>query len=475
MDVSDAKLLQDIRPTELGERLRAARLARGWTQTELAGDLVSVGYVSRLESGQRRPNAEVLESLAQRLDIPVDHLLRGTTAREQDEIRLALDFAELSLENGDHVEAEVGARSARDRARAVSRPDLVDRAQYLVARALEAQGSVDDAILELEPLVGPVSAIPCGKPGNASPRDTSGEATRRGIAIPRVRAAIALSRCYRISGDLNLAVTRGESVLADLAGTPLESADESVQLAVTVAAAYYERGDTGQAVRTCRKAIAQAEQLGTPKARASAYWNASIMESERGSVAEAIPLAERALALLAEGSDGRNLARLRTVLADMQLQLDPPEVAEAQRQLEQAANELRDSSAGAADLARNDLGLARVKLLAGDVEGALVLSTRVHEAMLELSPIAAADAKALQGQAAAAYGRSEEAGHAYREAVMLLTGVGADRDAASLWFELAGLLESVGDLDSARTAYRSAAASTGLRGRPVAIPSRVLS
>ena len=311
MDVSDAKLLQDIRPSELGERLRAARLARGWTQTELAGDLVSVGYVSRLESGQRRPNAEVLESLAQRLDLPVDHLLRGTTAREQDEIRLALDFAELSLENGDHVEAEVGARSARDRARAVSRPDLVDRAQYLVARALEAQGSVDDAILELEPLVGPVSAIPCGKPGNVGPRDTSGEAAGRGIAIPRVRAAIALSRCYRISGDLNLAVTRGESVLADLAGTPLESADESVQLAVTVAAAYYERGDTGQAVRTCRKAIARAEQLGPPKARASAYWNASIMESERGSVAEAIPLAERALALLAEGSDGRNLARLR--------------------------------------------------------------------------------------------------------------------------------------------------------------------
>ena len=120
-------------------------------------------------------------------------------------------------------------------------------------------------------------------------------------------------------------------MLADLDGTPLESADEAVQLAVTVAAAYHVRGDTGQAMRTCRKAIARAEQLGTPKARAAAYWNASVFESERGSVAEAIPLAERALALLAEGQDGRNLARLRTALADMQLQLDPPEVAAAQR------------------------------------------------------------------------------------------------------------------------------------------------
>ena len=43
----------------------------------------------------------------------------------------------------------------------------------------------------------------------------------------------------------------------------------------------------------------------------------------------------------------------------------------------------------------------------------------------------------------------------------MLTGVGADRDAAQLWFELADLLEDVGDLDAARDAYRSAAASTG--------------
>jgi hypothetical protein len=49
--------------------------------------------------------------------------------------------------------------------------------------------------------------------------------------------------------------------------------------------------------------------------------------------------------------------------------------------------------------------------------------------------------------------------------VFLLTGVGADHDAAQLWFELADLLEDVGDVDAARDAYRSAAASSGLRSR----------
>ena len=456
MNLADITLLQEIRPYELGSRLRAARLARGWTQTELAGDLVSVGYVSRIESGHRRPQAEVLEALAQRLDVPVDQLLRGATAPEQDEIRLALDFAELSLENGAIAEAEMRAREARDRAYAIVHPDLADRATFLVARALESQGNVDDAILELEPLVMGPGAIP-REPG-AIPK--------AGLpAIPRIRAAIALGRCYRQSGDLGLAVEVMERTLAELGDTALDGSDEVVQLAVSLAATYFDRGDTGQAIRTCRKAIAQAERLGSPRARAAAYWNASIMEAERGSVAEAIPLAERALALLAEGQDGRNLARLRTALADMQLQLDPPEVVAAQQQLDLADHELRESSGGAFDFARNDVARARVLMLLGDLDAARELSAAVHARVAEHSPIAAADAKLVEGQAAAAAGHVEEAGRVYRQAVMLLTGVGADRDAADLWFELAGLFEAVGDMDAARNAYRSAAASTGLRSR----------
>ena len=109
MDVLEADLLKEIDPTELGQRIRAARVAKGWTQTQLAGDDISVGYVSRIESGQRRPNSQTLEDLAVRLGVPTEHLLRGVTAREYDEIKLTLDFAELSLETGEHVEAETQA------------------------------------------------------------------------------------------------------------------------------------------------------------------------------------------------------------------------------------------------------------------------------------------------------------------------------------------------------------------------------
>ncbi len=401
MNLADAALLQEIRPYELGSRMRAARLAKGWTQTELAGDLVSVGYVSRLESGHRRPNAEVLEALAARLDVSTDQLLRGPTAPEQDELRLALDFAELSLENGDHAEAEMQARTARDRARAIVHAELADRGSYLVARALESQGNLDDAILELEDLLNG-GAIPKAGAAPAIPR--------AGLpAIPRIKAAIALTRCYRESGDLSLSIEAGERVLNELEGSPLESTDE-------VRATRCHDGGCLLLPRRHRPGGAhmpsshrQGRRARLAQARAAAYWNASAFESERGAVAEAIPLAERALALLAEGQDGRNLARLRTAVAEMQLYLDPPDMDAAIVMLELAGAELVTSSAGVLDIARNDVALARARLLGGDPVSAADLGRDVHARVDGHSPLIAADAKLVQGQAAAASGQAEVA------------------------------------------------------------------
>lgn len=443
MDVRDADLLKELDPTELGQRIRAARVAKGWTQTQLAGEDISVGYVSRIESGQRRPNSQTLDDLAARLGVPTEHLLRGVTAREYDEIKLTLDFAELSLETGQHLEAEVQARQAIDRASVASQDELVFRGRYIVARALEGQGNLDDAILELEGLV----------------------YARQG-GLLRVKSAIAMVRCLKESGDLNQAIEVGERVMAQLSGSLVESCDEAVQLAVTVALAYFVRGDVGHAIRMCRKAIVKAEALDSPVARASAYWNASLFESERGAVSNAVPLAERALALLAEGQDSRNLARLRTALGSMQLELDPPDVSEAKRHLEKAAEELAWSSASSIEIARNDLSIARAHFLDGEMSRAHDMCTQIIIAVEGEAPILAADAQSLAGQVAAAHGDVEGAKAAYRRAVFLLTGVGADRDAAQLWFELADLLEEVGDVEAARDAYRSAAASSGLRIRP---------
>jgi len=442
MDVRDADLLKELDPTELGQRIRAARVARGWTQTQLAGDDISVGYVSRIESGQRRPNSQTLEDLASRLGVPTEHLLRGVTAREYDEIKLTLDFAELSLETGQFVEAEAQARDAVERAAVASQDDLVFRGKFITARALEGQANLDDAILELEPLV-----------------------YSRNGGVLRIKSAIALCRCYRDSGDFSQAIEVGERVLGQLASSPLDATDESVQMAVTLAGAYYFRGDIGQAVRICRKAVAKAETLDSTAARAAAYWNASVFESERGSIGNAVVMAERALALMAEGQDARNLARMRSMVGSMQLELDPPAIAEAHGHLDKAAEELPWCSASPVEIADNELARARAFLLEGEMERAEEICLGTFEVANSEAPQLAANARSIIGQIQASRGDTEGAKTSFRQAVFFLTGAGADRDAAQLWFELADLLEDVGDLDAARDAYRSAAASTGLRSR----------
>jgi tetratricopeptide (TPR) repeat protein len=317
------------------------------------------------------------------------------------------------------------------------------RARLLHARALEATKREDDAVLELESLI----------------EDTTVD------GLTKIKAGIALSRIYRETGDLGRAIECGEGVMTHVEDAGLGASDEAVQLAVTVAAAHFERGDTAHAVRLCRKAIARAESLGSSKARASAYWNASVMQARRGDAAAAVPLAERALALLGEGQDGRNLALLRGEVGRLQLELDPPALDEARRNLEQAAADMQWSPSTASDHAWTLLGLARAAYLSGDFAASRDFITQVHAVSEGQLPLAEAEAWALQGSTCVAEGDTAAASSYFQQAVLALSAIGADRSAAQLWFDLAELLASVGMTDAASDAYRRAAASAGLRAR----------
>ena len=443
MDPRHAEVLEQTDREALGRRLRAARQAHGLTQGEVALDIMSVAYLSRIEAGHRRPTPQALDALATRLDVSVEALLGQLEGHVADEIRLSLDYAELSLESGQPQDAEKHLQAALELLGGTRMGGMHERARLLHARALEALDREDDAILELEALV------------------DDGQVN----GMTRIRAGIALSRIYRETGDLGRAIECGESVMAGVEEAGLGACDEAVQLAVTVAAAHFERGDTAHAVRLCRKAIARAESLGTPRARASAYWNASAMQARRGDVATAVPLAERALALLGEGQDSRNLALLRGEVGRLQLELDPPALDDAQQNLTRAAAEMEWSASTSSDRAQVLIGLARAAFLSGDVAGSRDLVAQVHAVGNGHLPLAEAEAWALLGSTHVAEGDSEQATSCFQRAVLTLSAIGADRVAAQLWFELADLLHSVGRTEEAADAYRRAAASTGLRAR----------
>jgi len=439
MHESSAELLRSVDPGDLGARVKAARLACGLTQAELAGEGLSTAYVSRIESGARRPTLKVLVEFARRLDKPVDQLLRGVSSTEYDEIRLGLEYAELALENGEAEEAEQQARDALTRAELALLEQFVSRGHYLLGRAYESLGRLDDAVRELEQAVASDSTV---------------------LAI---RAGIALTRCHRDLGDLTLAIEVGERIRESLPALGLDHTDEAVELAVTVAGGYFLRGDLSHAARLCADMVKGSEEWASPAARSAAYWNASVALSERGQINDAVSLATRALALRGEGNDARNLARLRLSLGRLELRLGSAELPDALAHLSRAQDELRETSAGVVDLAQSGTALAEAHLRSGDAELALQLAADVEAMDAEDVLPERAEAAIIRGQALWALHRTDEATAAYRVAIDLLTACGEDRYTAQLWFDLADLLEQADMPDLAATAIRMAASASGLR------------
>lgn len=422
----------------LGRRLRNARMAAGLTQADVAGGVVSAAYLSRIEAGQRRPEPKVLEQLAPKMGVSLEELVFGMSRDRRAELRLTLDYAELSLKTGAPGDALERAHLVEEQL-TDSDPDLRRQAAYVRALAVEASAGLNDAISILE--------------------DLTADAVPDSVWL---RATIALTRCYREAGDLERAIETSERALAQVADLGLDGLDESVQLAVTAASAYYEKGDVGRAVRLCGRAIEKAEALDSPIAMASAYWNASVMESEQGRVTSAISLAERALALLTGAEDNRNVARLHSQLGIFQLRLEPPDVDAAYANLRRAAEEMEWSSASSVDKARNQLALARALFYRQRYSEAEEQARACHDLAQAGAPLLSVDALVLCGQIAARNGDPDTARRQFGEAVAVLTGIGADRHAAQLWFQLAELLEQLGDHERALDAYRRGAASTGL-------------
>ena len=295
-----AHALTALDPAELGARIKAARVAAGLTQPALAGKEASVAFLSRIESGQRRPSAELLEALASRLGVSVDYLVLGDGWEDARRLELQLDHAELSLAGGEAANGLRLARDVLDQSGLEAVPGGPVRARYVEAAALDALGEPDAS-----------RSLP-GAPGGCDRvRDPPQGRDRAVPDLARARAARP--------GDRH-------APSAELASVPAEAlgSEEGIRLSVTLAAALFVAGRTEEAAELCDRAIAESERLSSPVARASAYWNASVIRAESGDLGEALPLAKRALHLLENTERVRDIGRLRTQLGAIMLRTDPP-------------------------------------------------------------------------------------------------------------------------------------------------------
>lgn len=427
----------------LGSRIKAARVAAGLTQGEAVDGKASTPYLSRIEAGQRRPDATLLEHLARRLSTTVDALLDEPEVAGRDDGRqLALLHARLALAAGDIEQAEAVARELQDDPDLAEAPGVQRVVRLLEAQTAVRRGRAEAAMAILRELVG-------------------GEA-RDDVWI---EASIELSKAYRETGDLRRAARVAEDATAELGRLGLDGSAEAIRLTLCAAAAEYEAGGVAYAVQLCRDAVAAADALDSEEARTAAYWNASVIESHRGDVRVAISLAQRALASSQHAGDAHRVARLRTQLGSYLLRLDAPELDEARDNLRRAAAEYETVRATPLERGRNRFAMAKVDYLSADLDAAQDGALAVLDIAAESSPLLAAEARILLGRIEISRGRVDAARARLQEAILELTRAGADRAIAEVWFELGSYLDEVGSTHDARDAYRNAAAASGLTTR----------
>src|SRR5919109_4437697 len=90
--------------TTLGDRVRQLRIARGLTQTALAGERFSKEYVSQIERGKTRPTGETIEWLAARLGVDQSFLETGVASSERERVESVIARAEAMLESHEYAE-----------------------------------------------------------------------------------------------------------------------------------------------------------------------------------------------------------------------------------------------------------------------------------------------------------------------------------------------------------------------------------
>ena len=434
---------QQSQQAVFGRRLRQLRTAKGLTQRELAGDSLSVSYVSLLEAGRRTPTDGTVRVLASTLGCTEAELLGGQPLPAERPAVLTVRLGQLALAGDNAAEAHGHFTTA------LSTPDLDPllrtEATIGAAQALERQGRLREAALIYEKLV------------QEAVHDPSYHAS--------IKVVIGWCRCLYELGELTRVTEIGAATMQELDRLSAWQSDSAVELLATIAAAHFELGDLQQAERLLREGLERAERMSSPRARAAVLWNASHLASERGQHREALELAEEALAYFRHGSDRRSAARLLSQYGYLLLRQEPPRVDEARSTLEEALAILREHGA------RYELGyvlteLSRAYLLKGEVAGAV---DAAEQSLDELGPEAALErARAATALAAAlaADGARERAAELFTTAAETLGQMKTSRQAARAWVELGEMLVQAGDPTAAVDAFRKATAAMNLGAAP---------
>ena len=406
----------------LGERVRSARRERGMSQAQLAGEELTKGFISQVESNLVRPSVRSLQIIAARLGKSLDYFLGDVPLATEKRLAFHRLAAEAAAERHDWqvVRDEVGAGlecvpPKRERAallRLLAQADLAaaqrEPAFDRINEALSLLDTTTDAaeVARLQHLrgvaYGQLNQYLAAAEALEQARDTM---ERHEVIDPRQRARVlvALGTVYRRLGRTAKAMQTYSSAL-DLASASSELR-VAAQGYMGVAVSLYDSGELDAAIHNYRRALDLFERVEDRAFELSVLHSLAAIQFERGAADEAQVLAVRSLDLAKMAGDERVEAAAQVILA-------------------------------------------RITLAAGDPEAALELA-KLAEKTLAMDRVQRADALRVIGAAHDALKAYPASDRAYKKAIELLGEVDDRPDRSAFAAEYAKKLRARGDVDSA--------------------------
>ncbi|MEU6228314.1 helix-turn-helix domain-containing protein [Streptomyces sp. NPDC047042] len=289
-----------------GRRLREMRRERGLSQAAVAGDNMSTGYLSRLESGARQPTARAVAYLAERLQVDPSEFDEPSVGSVAEALALAT-----SSDGGDEALRKLSA--ALEQSPAVD-PTLRWQVLWLLAGAAAGHGErVEEARLR-EELV----------------------RTAEELMIPELqcRARAQLARCLRSLGDIPRALEAAQEA-SRLAHDHKLSVQDTGAALLTLVSVEAEAGRLYDARAHADDLLALVAER-TDTLRAEALWAAATVSFRQGDSATARQRLEQAIEEFDSRLDLVLWMRLRLAAASLYLQVSPRRLDECGRRLDEA-------------------------------------------------------------------------------------------------------------------------------------------
>ncbi|MET8983816.1 helix-turn-helix transcriptional regulator [Nonomuraea wenchangensis] len=328
-----------------GRRLRQLRTERGLTLAALAGEGMSTGYLSRLESGARQPTERAIAHLAAQLGISPAALTQSTATSLAESLTLATGLSR--DEGGQTLSDALKTSEGED-------PLLRWQALWQVAEWRQWRQEYAEQRTCLDELVTLSAQI--------------------GLPELQSRVLAALSRCMRSTGEIVGAVDAATHAyeLAEREALP-ERVRASTLLALVSALA--EAGRLPDAARHADELLTLADQV-SGVLRAQAVWTVANIRVRQGDLDTGAELMNQAI----DGFDGRDdltiWMRLRLGAARLDLRADPPRTESAQRRVAEVQAAM--PFAGAPTIEQQLLAVrARIAVLTGDIEEARTVLDRL--------------------------------------------------------------------------------------------------